>query len=772
MGIKIKMKKKILLISSVVMIALLALTGELALAQEPTEELSVGAEVVERRTATSKHFYLGNEQYEARISLAPIHYRDAQGNWLEIDTTLRLQGRGVYAVEANGLRAYLPARSGGLVSVAGRVYPQAEPPVVALSETEIRTEEEARPRPLTADRTLPPVDVSLSWEPMAWRYADAAGHVDDLAAVQQVAGQVEGDTITYEGVMPQVNESYRVVPNGLKHQLTLLEPPRAPDGGLSGEITLDYVGIVELPAGLVLYANGAVQTGNFTTDDAIKVRDGEGHSLLLLMAPLAYEAENRQEAVGGSYAVWQEGKSLRLAWRTPAAWLLAPERRYPVVLDPTAFVRPTTQDAGIYERWPASNYGSDPQLAVGHLSSPAYVYRALVQWTDFSGIPDYALISTCDSCGQVWLFMAGREGSETDSRLIGLYDVTHSWTESDVTWNSRNSVSNWTAPGGDYDQPWLASHSVSGSSYGSSQIWSSLSLRDKAALWRTRSILGSLYGSSNYGLLLRYTDETGDEIKYFASKEHPSLSSPELRVIYSTGPRALAHQTPEERRVPSPDYYSIPSYSDLWQAVGIRMDNHDSDYNLRLYDDADYTTQLALSGRGKGEVDFIAIDRQAPGATRYLMTYSYGSSETGNYQIEYVRRNDHLSSDGIHPDDSYGPYTMDATVVIRLYAFSDTEGERTCISVNPTSGNARLGVAVFAPGSPPDDYYFSHSDALARAVASAGGDSASIDYTASSSGRYGLVVWNQSGNGTTEFIIEGCTPEDHTVFLPIILKNF
>jgi hypothetical protein len=606
---------------------------------------------------------------------------------------------------------------------------------------------------------------------VAWRYADAAGHVDDLAAVQQVAGRVEGDTITYEGVMPQVNESYRVVPNGLKHQLTLLEPPRAPDGGISGEITLDYVGIVELPAGLVLYADGAVQTGDFTTDGAIEVQDGEGHPLLVLMAPVAYEAENRHEAVGGSYAVWREGKSLRLAWRTPAAWLLAPERRYPVVLDPTAFIRPPTQDAGIYERWPTSNYGSDPQLSVGRLSTPAYVYRTLVQWTDFSAIPDYALIGTCDSCGQVWLFISGREGSETDQRDVGIYDVTHSWTESGVTWNSRSSVSNWTAPGGDYDQSWLASHSV-GQSYGSSQIWYSFSLRDRAALWRTRSILGSSYGSSNYGLLLRYTDETGDQIKYFASKEHSSLGSPELRVIYYTGPRALVHQTPEERRVPSPDYYYIPSYSNLWQAVGIRTDNPESDYNLRLYEDADYTTRLALSGLGKGEVEFIAIDRQAPGATRYLMTYSYGSSETGSYHIEYVRRDEYLSSDGIDPDDSFGPYSMDATAVIRLYSFADTEGERTCISVNPTSGNTWLGVAVFAPGSSPDDYFFSRSDALASAVASAEGGSASIDYTVPSSGRYGLVVWNQSSNGTIEYVIEGCTPEQHTVFLPIILKSF
>jgi hypothetical protein len=52
---------------------------------------------------------------------------------------------------------------------------------------------------------------------------------------------------------------------------------------------------------------------------------------------------------------------------------------------------------------------------------------------------------------------------------------------------------------------------------------------------------------------------------------------------------------------------------------------------------------------------FVALDRQAPNAARYAMTYSYGNSETGNYRTEYVQREAYLSADGIDPDDSFGP---------------------------------------------------------------------------------------------------------------------
>jgi hypothetical protein len=726
------------------------------------EELSIGSEAVGRRTATSKHFYLGNGRYQARISAAPIHYRDAEGTWQEIDTTLRPQAKGVYAAETNELRAYLPARSGGVVRVAGRVYPQAEPPPATLSK------EEVAPLLSAAASTLPPVDVSLSWEPVAWRYADAAGGLDDLAAVQPVDGQVEGDTITYEGILPQVNESYRVIPNGLKHQLTLLGPPRPPAGGLTGEITLDYVGTIELPAGLALYADGAVQVGGFTTDGDIEVRDGEGHPLLVLMAPVAYEAEKPLEAVGGSYAVWREGDRLRLAWRTPAAWLLAPERRYPVMLDPTAYIWPPTEDSGIYGGvWSNNPYGSETQFYVGY-GSDNTARRGLVRWNDLSAIPAYALIDDSSSTDvRVRINQTGHGGGDNNSRTVGLYRVTRSWTESGVTWNRYNGTSNWTTPGGDYDSTLLASTAV-GTGTGV-QVWQNLTLRDVVALWRTRSLLGGTPGEPNYGLLLRYTSETGDEVKWFGSKESSPDWVPELDVDYTTGPRALADQTPVQRRVPSPDYYSIPS-SALWQAVGIRASTSSADYDPRLYSDSNYSSLLDGSYYGGGYVDFVVIDQDAPDAMRYPLVYSWDG--TGSYQIEYLQRIDYFSGN-INPGDSYGPYTMGTSSVIRLWTLGVAAESENCVAVEPTSGDGRLGVAVFARST--TDYYHDRGEALAQAVATTGGNRVELNYTATSTGGvYGLVVWNESPGTTSSFYLEGCAApaEANDVFLPIILKNY
>jgi hypothetical protein len=739
------------IITSLTILILLFLSIGISAAQEPTEDLSVGAEVVERRTARSKHFYLGNGQYQARIGSAPIHYRDAQGNWQEIDTTLRPQAKGVYAVEANGLQTYMPSYSGGLVSVAGRVYPQAKSPAVALSETET-PEEEAGP--------LRPVDVSLSWQPVAWRYTDAAGHLDDLAAVQPVAGQVEGDTITYEGVMPGVNESYRVIPNGLKHQLTLLSPSRAPADGLSGELTLDYVGTLELPASLVLYADGAVQAGDFTTDGPIEVRDSEGHPLLVLTAPVAYEAQNRQKMVGGSYAVWWEGENLRLAWRTPAAWLLAPERHYPVVIDPTVEITLPSGDTFISPGLGA--LGSFSQLWVGYDGFNAY--RALLSWIDLHAIPSYALLDDdSDDDGQVRLYLTDHWG-DGNSQFVRMYRITTPWLSSEATWTYAADSTLWNTPGGDYDDLVAVGWINTSTGY---KTFGGVGVRDTVALWRTFLTIDPIYTYGHFpaGFLLKLPPpESGNDIKIFASQENTTLDTEPLLIVnYTDGPRELSNQSPVRRRVPSPDYYATPAYS-LWWAVGTRMSGSNLNYYLELHRTPTYGSRQEQSRPGLGSVNFIVVSQDAPEDPRYPLVYSAGSN-TGNYQIEYAQRTRYFGT-GIDPDDSYGPYTMNTNSVIRIWSIYEPGESENCISIVPTSGDAQLGVAIFESG----DYYYNRDEALVKAVAATGGSNVSVSYVAPSTGVYGLVVWNEGSSSSTDFNIEGCT-SSAGVFLPIVVKN-
>jgi hypothetical protein len=601
-----------------------------------------------------------------------------------------------------------------------------------------------------------PVDVSLSWEPVAWRYADATGNPDDLATVRQVAGQVEGNTITYAGVMPQVNESYRVIPNGLKHQLTLLGPPRPPAVSLSGEITLDYIAKIELPAGLVLYANGAAQEGDFTTDSAIEVRDNEGYLLLLVRAPVAYEAENRQERVRGSYAVWREEGSLRLAWRTPTAWLLDPERHYPVILDPTVEIGSAVADTFITPGFTLPQ-GDFAELWVGNSDFDAF--RILLAWINFDAIPSQALLEDDSSNdGQLRLYQTGFWG-DGGSQYVRVYRMTNSWLEDEATWTRRTATSLWDTSGGDYYSDVAATKNIDTST--GYKTWTGYGLRDAVALWRTY-ILGNVFGEIPdggqypYGLMLRFQTESGRDIKMFASTEEPTPGTePTLMVNYIDGPLALSNQTPVVRRVPSPDYYITPARSFAWRAVGIRTWPGSANYDLDV--------SGVRSFYGSGNVDFVVINEISSVAQYEPIVYS-ADGNTGYYWLEYAHYTTYWN--GIDPGDSHGPYTMYTNSVIRLWAVYESAGSEKCVTVEPASGNARLGVAIFAP----DGFYYGRHGALAQAVTATGGSSVSVSYTAPSSGVYGLVVWNEGSSSTTTFYIKGC--QQGRVFLPIVLKSF
>ena len=80
-------------------------TGE-EVAAAPTAE--VVAEVVEKRTATSRTFELSSGQLETRVYQAPVNYRDSEGDWLPIDQELHQAADGSVTNGANSFDVQLP----------------------------------------------------------------------------------------------------------------------------------------------------------------------------------------------------------------------------------------------------------------------------------------------------------------------------------------------------------------------------------------------------------------------------------------------------------------------------------------------------------------------------------------------------------------------------------------------------------------------------------------------------------------------------------------
>lgn len=85
------------------------------------------------------------------------------------------------------------------------------------------------------------------------------------------------------------------------------------------------------------------------------------------------------------------------------------------------------------------------------------------------------------------------------------------------------------------------------------------------------------------------------------------------------------------------------------------------------------------------------------------------------------------------------------------------------MTVEPVSGNVRMGLAVFQPGAA----YYNRNEALVQSMAPTGGREAAVCYQPPVSGSYGLTVWNEGGTTDTTFYIKGT----QKMYLPLLIKN-
>ena len=181
---------------------------------------------------------------------------------------------------------------------------------------------------------------------------------------------------------------------------------------------------------------------------------------------------------------------------------------------PTTHVVSATVRGGSY-----ANKTDQSLLATRAADNLEFNRRALLKFDTQNTIPAGSNVTSA------LLTVTVKTGSEDATRVIGAYQVTTSWTETEVTWNRRRSGSNWSTAGGDLGSR-LDAATVSNAA-GTKVTFDVTPL--------VRDAVAGRLGTSRYTRVALLDDEgsTSESYReYFTPKDSNTAARPVLRVTY------------------------------------------------------------------------------------------------------------------------------------------------------------------------------------------------------------------------------------------------
>lgn len=434
-----------------VMLSLCMQTVVSAKAAEPTDEMpvplaeqtietadaSASGEILredtEKRGAYEKYFLHDNGAYTAVAYSVPVHMQ-RDGNWVDIDNRLEervvdgervLQNRDGL-VDVTFSRTPQGERIGtmqyGEYSLSWRVSAVSDP--VEQNFTIQKTAEEMVAARETAQRVTaalsnvknPALQMGLQFlEPQEQALcAEAVAEVQpDGPEPEQEAERAVMHTasaVTYADALPAIDIAYSVLPAKVKEDIILQSPT---------DIT-SYHTEIEAP-GLMPY---------LLKNRSVEFRNEAQEVIFTLPTPYMYDAK---EVYSDDIVVELEmldADTCKIIYIPNYDWLQAPERAYPVTVDPTyqstpALYGPTvTQDTYASTVNPNTNYYTAPNLTVG---------RSFYSCLRFPQLP---------SLGSNYLIESARIVLYTQSTAAGNLDISRistPWESSKVTWNNMPS---------------------------------------------------------------------------------------------------------------------------------------------------------------------------------------------------------------------------------------------------------------------------------------------------------------------------------------------
>lgn len=301
-------------------------------------------------------------------------------------------------------------------------------------------------------------------------------------------GEVKENAITYRGVLPSADVKYEVIGEGLKESI-ILRNASTPTRFLF-PLTLEGLTYKAQP-------NGSIQLFK------------DGKPTYEMPVPYMYEQSTKDiMSPAVTQTIKEENGQLFLEIQADSTWLQAPERKFPIVIDPSVIVvgqASNVVDSFISASYPTTNYNYQGFISAGNHPTFGTV-RGLMRF-DLPSLPDGAVITSAAITYYLDMTVSG-------TTKIDLYRVNSDWNETSVTWNT---------------QPVKNAAPESSASVGTSNSSYSFDITKLAQDW---------YGGAqaNFGIELLANPEGADRRSFEGGTSSNSAWRPKLTINYTVDP--------------------------------------------------------------------------------------------------------------------------------------------------------------------------------------------------------------------------------------------
>ena len=682
------------------------------------------------RQEYEKRYILSDGSYMTAVYGEPIHYLN-DGEWIDIDNSLeedkngyRTSAPGKFSAEFDSTdsnRIFSVEKDGHIIEMFFAAYNEVDASSEKSFSKNIEVEEKN-----DEVESFDVKDVYSLIEEATRENKDLTS--EDISAVVDEQNEINvrqresvtdlenlSSKIRYSDAFGNADLEYTVSPSAVKENIVINEK--------EDEYVYSFVFDTDL-------------TPVLNDDNSIEFVDGENAAVFSMPAPYMFDADG-DISLDVEYTL--EGDTLTVT--ASSEWINAPERAFPVTVDPTIVGEriASLEINKIFDKYPNNHYsGNAGYTSVGF--DHGYEYRTLLR---FSSLPDFAENSVIESA-ILRLRVYDYDITDPDVARLDTYafENTETWNTATVSWNTKpateakpfdyqvitiNHASNLNYDITDLMEKWYT---------GESDYAKGITLKVDDSYSRANYdtfgfIRTANYGSTNHPVLtLKFRSSAGLDDRYSYS-DYSASDAGTVYVGNNTGNMILVKDLADGKDVDMPAQigliYNAARFGSDGQSFGVgcgwRINYHET-IKLKKIDNVDYYVYTTADG-----TELLFTRDSQSGTIKDTEDLGYTLTLVNGYEITF--------------DDDYSKH-FDSLGRLTEIADGESGDSVTVDYLTSVDGDYRISKVTDGDGN---EYTFSYNAGLISTLTDPDENVTSFTHQVDNLSRYQLVgVTDPDGN--------------------------